>query len=601
MIVDLLRTLWLLSVAGALLAAVAPRLLAVRLSDSVLRFAESTGCLALLVVISVSVLSDGRLLNWFTLLFVCIAAPLGRWLAAHGWSGERAVRETTRRMAIDASRIVETRSVDVRLDAAVRWRRDAWTARFGRVAEGIMTRRYSTGLFLAVMSAAAAVTVYLRYAPVLGTARLGLPEAYGLLLQTRQALHNEPGSLLTPATAALAAALALATSLEPMHVVRLMGPAVGVATVCAAAILAHRVSRSVPVSVMVFWILGGCTFAVSAAPATGVGVWWVLDRTLPRQWTANDGTTGLLFLLVAGICLEGWRRDRRGRDRRALTTGPASPSDRRRTPRGVKVYSNRPPAGALASAAVVSLASPMLLLLMLPAGLAALVPRPLRLFTLAAGATGIALYAAQRGASDLAFSLPVAAALLAAATCALCAQCLGRVVRADLQPTVAGGLMLCSVALLPQRAGALYVEHEVSAAKTLEIASTFRRGRWLIVGAIEQLAETYGRGWFQDPASFLAENGERVQDPAFRFDMTVDDLFVFVERRPFKTFASEPADLPFSTLADPSYRQYRSLAGRASVQAQLYALCESYKRTHTNASIYYEDAQITIYRFRPQP
>ena len=43
---------------------------------------------------------------------------------------------------------------------------------------------------------------------------------------------------------------------------------------------------------------------------------------------------------------------------------------------------------------------------------------------------------------------------------------------------------------------------------------------------------------------------------------------------------------------------YRSSAGRASVEFQTFDLCESYRRSHADASIYYEDETLRVYRFR---
>ena len=118
------------------------------------------------------------------------------------------------------------------------------------------------------------------------------------------------------------------------------------------------------------------------------------------------------------------------------------------------------------------------------------------------------------------------------------------------------------------------------------------------VAPVEQLAEAFGRGWYEEPSAFVDRYAQRVADPDFSFDFAVDDLLVFVEKRPFKTFAAEPPEVPFSRLADPSYRHYRSLAGRASLQARLFALCEAYGRSHHGASVYYDDEQLTIFRFR---
>ena len=568
MMIDLLLALWLTTVACVLLV-LAPRLLGLVETDRILRTAEGVGLLTLVAVVSVGTLSHNGLLNWFTIALVCVAAPVARWLAGYGWSGERALRHSARHTAIAWVALLESGTVARRVSAAILIRRDAQIARSRRALALLGEPSGSVVVLAAILAAAAAVTVYLRYAPVLGELRLGSPEAYAVLLEARQALFNRPAGLTVSATPALVAALSLATSLNPFHVVRLLAPGIGAAMVLSAALFAYRLSRSVPVAAAVLWILGACTFAFTGASPTSVGPLWVLERTLVRQWTANDGTTALLFLMLAGICISGVRRDCRN-----------------------AAY------GAAACLAVVALASPALLLLVVPAALAALVPPPVRFITFSGLWTAIALYAASRGTSDLAFTLPAAVAFVVPAVCALGAQYLGRATRIDLQPVTASALVLLTVAFLPHGSGALYLEHEVTAVKTLEIASSFPRGRWLIVAPIEQLAQTYGRGWFEEPASFLAENAHRSGDPGFTFKLAVDDLFVFVERRPFKTFGSEAADVPFSTLADPSYRHYRSLAGRASLQARLQAMCEAYARTHASASIYYEDAQIRIYRFR---
>src|SRR5688572_18425758 len=115
MVIDLLLTAWLTGVSGLLLLVAAPRIFALRDPDRLVRLVEAAGLLTLVTVLAVSALSDGRLLNWFTLVLVCTAAPLTRWLQAHGWSTERAVRETARRAAIQSARMFESESVASRL------------------------------------------------------------------------------------------------------------------------------------------------------------------------------------------------------------------------------------------------------------------------------------------------------------------------------------------------------------------------------------------------------------------------------------------------------------------------------------------------------
>jgi hypothetical protein len=599
MLTDLLLAAWLTGIAAMLILVAAPWLFALGQTDRMLRAVDALGFLTLLTVLAVSALSYGHMLNWFTLAVGCLTAPMVRWLHYHGWAVERAVRETARHAAIGSAHVLESGAVVTRIGDAIRARRDVIVDRARRAAGDFANPSWSTLIVISIISAAAAITLYLRYAPVLGEMRLGSPDAYGVLLQARQAMHNQPPGPLTPVTAALVAALSLATSINPLHVARLLGPAIGVGTVCAAAMLTYRLTRSAPAAAAVLWILGGCTFALTADVPSEVGPAWILDRTLARHWTANDGTTALMFLLLAGI---------------GVANFPAHKT--------VRIAAG----GSAACLCVVALASPALLLLAIPAALAALLPQRFRYFAIGAVWTAISVAAARDGASDLAFTLPVAVVFLVTATFALAARSLGRLARAIPKsgaPTRAfrrssrrpereskGALsalgweaaavltlVLITLAMLPHSAGALYLEHEIAAAKTLEIASAFPRRRWLIVAPIEQLAQTYGRGWFEDPASFVAKNAPRAGDPTFAFNVAVDDLFVFVEHRPFKTFESEAVHVPFPTLADPSYRQYRSLAGRASLQAQLQTLCQAYMRTHADASIYYDDAQITIYRF----
>lgn len=194
--------------------------------------------------------------------------------------------------------------------------------------------------------------------------------------------------------------------------------------------------------------------------------------------------------------------------------------------------------------------------------------------------------------------LPVAAAIAGGTAFAGLAALARRSksLRIDLAATPVACAAL--VVLLPQTSGPLYLEYPAAQAQTLEMTSTLPRGKWLLVAPVEQLAEAYGRGWYEDSSAFVERYAARAGDPALTFDYSVDEIFVMVEKRPFKTFHTEAAAVPFSTLTDPTYRHYRSLAGRSSLQARLRGLCEAYRRSHEGASIHYEDDDLTIYRFR---
>jgi hypothetical protein len=49
-------------------------------------------------------------------------------------------------------------------------------------------------------------------------------------------------------------------------------------------------------------------------------------------------------------------------------------------------------------------------------------------------------------------------------------------------------------------------------------------------------------------------------------------------------------------LADPTYRNYRSSAGRASLELAALRMCEEYRSAHPADSIFYEDEALRIYR-----
>ena len=150
--------------------------------------------------------------------------------------------------------------------------------------------------------------------------------------------------------------------------------------------------------------------------------------------------------------------------------------------------------------------------------------------------------------------------------------------------------------VIPRSASANYVEYDAAARQTLRIAADFPKYKWMIVAPVEPWPLSYGRGWHMNLHEFVDDIAPRIDD-AFQLPYQVDDLFVFVETRPFSTYAAEAADVPFSTLIDPVYRHYRSLAGRASLQYAAHKLCERLRDRQPAASVFYEDGRLKIYRF----
>ncbi len=161
-----------------------------------------------------------------------------------------------------------------------------------------------------------------------------------------------------------------------------------------------------------------------------------------------------------------------------------------------------------------------------------------------------------------------------------------------------GWLVLAVLWLPPEAATQHSLEYESIAENASLIAEQFPHERWIIAAPVEQLAEIYSLGAFEDLASLVEKAGINDLSKALKYGDNYDDLFIFVEKSPFNLFNSEPASVAFPVLVDSTYRNYRSPAGRASLESRALHLCESYRSTHRNVSIFFEDEHTRIYRIR---
>jgi hypothetical protein len=151
--------------------------------------------------------------------------------------------------------------------------------------------------------------------------------------------------------------------------------------------------------------------------------------------------------------------------------------------------------------------------------------------------------------------------------------------------------------LLPIPGKLSYLEYEMAARKTLELRVRFPIKRWVIVAPVEQLAESYGAGWYEDLGLFVEKYASKVSNPDFNFRYSVPNLFILVEKRPLVSGLSESQMLPYSVLSDPTYSHYRSSAGRASLEFTALQMCETYRHLHEkDVAIYYEDQDLRIYQ-----
>lgn len=153
----------------------------------------------------------------------------------------------------------------------------------------------------------------------------------------------------------------------------------------------------------------------------------------------------------------------------------------------------------------------------------------------------------------------------------------------------------------PTVEGAQALEYDSIARATNSIAHQFQRQRWSIAAPVEEFAEVYSLGDFQDLAGLVDAAASGDISRAMTLSEGLDDLFIFVEKTPFTPFQKEPNSVSFATLTDTTYRNYRSPAGRATLEVRALQLCEAYKKNHGNMTVFFEDENVRVYRLTRVP
>ena len=542
---DIGRLLWLVTLVGVITCL--PALIAARARrPSPTRLIGHLAGTALVFIIAISVLSPLTLLNPFTLALAFACRPISLWFVRH------------RAAPTQEAALVLRRAI---IGCAVWWesghRRDALMSSVAATASEFSRSVRASGatsttaIFVLV---ATAVMVAPRLIDTLLNTRLVRPDTYGHLVTTQQLLTGELGWTLPRPLAASAAALSLISSIEPVHVVRLLLPVIAFATVMALIVTVHRWTQSLGAALVAAVLLS------------------LLAPTYSRSPVSEFAD---LFLLLS---LFFWHA--------TLTED-----------RNYKW-------AAAACTTVAGLAAPVVLLMICVAvGGMLLWPRVILAST---GAAWLGLsWLATMGVSDAPATidvsalanLPLAASLLAAGIFHLVTAAFRYEIGARRLAITATAAAVVVMAMVPRTTAAHYVEYDAAARQSLEIAGSLPKYRFLIVAPVEQLALTYGRGWHLNLYEFVDTVGADAGEAGHSLPFQVDDVFVFVETRPFATFEHEPQQLSFSVLTDPVFRHYRSLAGRSSLQFAALQICERLRQANPAASIYYDDGQLRIYRF----
>ena len=149
------------------------------------------------------------------------------------------------------------------------------------------------------------------------------------------------------------------------------------------------------------------------------------------------------------------------------------------------------------------------------------------------------------------------------------------------------------------------IEYDAAAENYIRIKSDFykdtRSTDWTIIGPDTQLAEVIGVGWHQDIYRFVRQSSpEQLQRADFKFPIPTHNIFVYIEKKPM--FSGQTINLLDAKKDldpegnDPFMQYYFDGKQRAIMEAKAWALVEAYKSSHEGVSVYYEDADLLIYK-----
>lgn len=402
--------------------------------------------------------------------------------------------------------------------------------------------------------------------------------SYDHLWQLQQLLSQElPLAWPLPAWTLWQGDLALMGAIDPMQVVRFSEPLLGLAVVVMVGFAVYAwtqdrwIAWGAALSLGVYGLTWNHASPLGIAPESWTLWNQVLQEGLWRQWTGGQAEWGALVLLVLEADRPAWQRPH--------WSGPV----------------------------ILALTAPIFLVLWAIAFLLRSVLRspdhglvPLGLVsTWIALALVLAPYKDNLpwGMGDGVVTLPIALALA-----------VGLVLWGLRQLTAPfWGVLLAILVMgylplnLPASPPPQYWEYEAAARVTLALRHRFPRYQWALAAPPEQRIESYGSAQYLDLATFIREASLRVGDPQWQPDINSRHFFLFVEQRPLVTYAQEPTLFNPVQLGDPTYRNYRLLAGRTNVQVAAALFVQRYALTRPNVDIFYRDQDLIVYDFKLTP
>lgn len=518
--------------------------------------------LALLLIVNllaVHVLSYARILNPLTLLMLLLTPSALTYLHRRSWDLEGELRRLIRAVALFLSEVKIKRLWQSRLLLWLRTRLEVRLPLTVSTPEGFLK--------VAVVAVLLSIITYMRLRQPLMEVRYANVESYELLLSARRLLMSEPTGY-EGVMSSIVTALSLISSVDAVHVLRFAGALCAILLVVMLTLAVRATTRSISASVVAAYTLGAYLFNI-APYVKGRRESWLqtlssaLIDSYSRQWAVGELEIALLLLLLV------FRKTARREYLQAM----------------------------LYSLLVIAF-SPLLLVVTVPALLVLYLDsnsaRYTALLLLAAGLAMPTLLYLHYGIPPwglllLPFALTLMVGVLTEPLGLLIqwAGWMGQGVLAILFVTL-------STPFLPVGLKPKFLEYEVVARRSVEIASTRPRKRWTMVAPVEQLPQIYGRGWYEDLGNFVDYYGGMDEQRMQAFPKA--EIYVIVEKIPFRYFEREPISVDFRLLTDPVYRRYRSGAGRAALEYKALEICEELRRRY-GAEVYYEDEVVRIYKF----
>jgi hypothetical protein len=537
----------------------------------------------LFIIIAILVLARFELLSWLTLVLLYGSYLFLGWLGVRGWQIQKYVTEFYQQILFVVFDALDL-GLSLKQIKQVFWQSCQLAKKeyMGAIKFLHLEQPKRLLLFLA-LTIVVSFALLIRLEHPLDQLRLGHPDSYRSLLESRQILAGTwPQVNYLPVFSALVAFLSLLGSIDAMQVVRFLGPILGLLLALSVGYSVRALTCNGPAALVATFSLGAYLFTSDIEIPSAIPSWYAqlfrtitdsLNSSLIRQWTGKELEIGGIFLVLAlGCCCA-----------RKFKTAAID---------------------TICCLAIVAMTAPILLILALIAAIGLIGGRRFGLTLVSMSWLSLALLAAIpqtpfNWTQSFLLTLPVGLSLLVGLLFLIPISLLRLISDRWAESVCVILFFVVSINFfLPLSTQVTYLEYDIAARKTLEIRNLFPAKSWTIVAPVEQLAESYGAGWYEDLGLFVEKYSAKIDKAGFKFPYTSPHLFVYVEKQPFVTLSQENKIVPYWLFADPTYRYYRSASGRASLQFEALKMCETYRRNHNNVSIYYEDEQLKIYHFQ---